>query len=586
MDRDSPSVSADSSVSRRKLLQAGGGALAIVLAGCSGGGGDSGSGSTFSTPQANVIDESHYNPYNPGQFAELGITVDPLFQYNWFTGEYHGRIGEDLTIDGTTATLTLNPDMSWADGDPVVAEDLVTQFQLEAVIGKPIGNYFESVEALDETTIEMKLTQEFNPEVFIDILNPDSGVVVKRDGEFADWLERFQEEDEDAVMEEWAGFQYQAGEHDPDTNGPYTIASAETNRWVLERNENYPIETNIDQREALIVSGDQEIGQLMSSERIDGRVLQAVEESVAETLPDWLNRIDIPIAEGLAPMWNMHDPVFAKRGFRQAMAYLISREEIDRNINPRHTPTENVTGLTDSMADTWLDDGFVDSLNDYSMQSKPDVAEHKMQEAGFTKESGQWMDENGDPITVEWSSPPWPGGIGVGETLKATLSEFGIEYSSTTLEPPQFFSARTELDYDFGFNSLQGGPHPFFFAEDVLEAPTTEEAGIETEQVDLPPKGNADGEQQSFDLQEMITRLAVETDEETLGDAVEDYAWYFNQELPYFQLTSAVAPSFIASHEWEIPDTEADVMGLLGPTNELFRESEEGSDQALIQAKD
>jgi peptide/nickel transport system substrate-binding protein len=487
-------------------------------------------------------------------------------------------------MDGTTATLTLNSEMSWASGDPVTAEDVVTQLRLEAVIGEQIGNFLESVEAVDDTTVELQLNEEFNPNVFIDILNPTGGVLAKSDGEFADWLQRFQEEDKEAVMEEWSGFQY-ATDHSPAANGPFQIETTEANRWVLSGNENYPVETNIDQREALVVDGDQEIWQLMASERLDGRVLQAVEESVAQTFPDWLHKVDIPIAGGLAPMWNMHQDVFAKREFRQAMAYLISRSEVEKNVNPRHTAVEQVTGLTIGETDIWLGDDFLSSLNQYGMESKPDMAEQKMQEAGFTTENGSWLDGNGEPISVEWSSPPWPGGIGVGETLRATLPAFGIEFSSTTLEPPQFFSGRAELDYDFAFNALLGGPHPYFFAENVLQAPTTEQTGFATDTVMLPPKGDADGEPQEFDLQEMITTLAVETDEAALTETVEEYSWYFNQELPYFQLTSAFAPSFIASHEWEIPDPDDDVMGLLGPANELFRESEEGSNQARIQAK-
>lgn len=602
MDPDDPTTVTNSIVSRRKLIQASGGGLAVGVAGCLGGSDDDNGGSgdggsddggngggasekTFTTPQNNIPSESHYNPYNPGQYAPLGVIADPLFTYNWFTGEYHGRIGEDLTFDGTTATLNLNPDMSWADGDAVVAEDIVLQLRLEAEIGEQIGNFMESIEAVDDSTVELELTEEFNPQVFISILNPTAGVMTKRGGEFADWLDRFQNEDTDAVMEEWVQFRYAEDDHDPDANGPFKIANTEENRWVLERNEHYPIETNIQNRESLVVDGDQEIWQLMASERLDGRGLQAVEESVAETFPDWLHQIDIPSAGGLAPMWNMHDPVFEKREFRQAMAYLISRKEVDQNVNPRHTPVEHVTGLTIGETDIWLDDDFLDSLNDYGMESKREKAEEKMQEAGFTKEDGQWLDEDGDPISVEWSSPPWPGGIGVGETLRTTLPEFGIEFSSTTLEPPQFFSGRAELDYDFGFNALLGGPHPYFFAENVLQAPTTEQTGFETESVDLPPKGDADGDQESFDLQEMITTLAAETDEEVLKDTVEDYSWYFNQELPYFQLTSAFAPSFIAGHEWDIPDPDDDVMGLLAPVNELFRESEPDSNKARIQAK-
>jgi hypothetical protein len=69
-------------------------------------------------------------------------------------------------------------------------------------------------------------------------------------------------------------------------------------------------------------------------------------------------------------------------------------------------------------------------------------------------------------------------------------------------------------------------------------------------------------------------------------DHVRQYAWWFNQELPYFKLTDATLASYISSDGWDIPDPDDDVMYVPGPAQQLFKESEEGSNQARIQAEE
>jgi peptide/nickel transport system substrate-binding protein len=546
---------------------------------------------TFVAPINSSTDEVHYNPYNTGQYAGglSALIWDNLFQYNYKTGEWHDRIATDLEVDGTSATLTLGGDHAWMDGDAVTAEDVVTQLELENHIGYPIWNYIESAEAPDDTTVELSLQEEMNPDVFIQILNRE--IHVKRDGELADWIDEFEsagsDDEREQVQNDFLQFRYAEDSDDPMANGPYKIDAEQEGQWVLAQNENYPVESNVTTYEKLSVGGDQDIWQLMIADDIDGRVTQAVSSDVAEQLPDTLQKIDIPAFGGLAPMFNFRNEVFGTREFRQAMAYLIDRSVVDQNVNPRHQASQHISGLTDQMAENWLGSDFLENtLTNYGVESKPEMAAEKMREAGFEKSDGQWHDTNGEPIAIEWTSPPWPGPIGVSQTLEQTLPEFGIEFSSSTVEPGQFFTARGNGDFEFGFNALLGGPHPYFFAQDALEAVKTDHSAHPTDEVDLPPIGQPDGSTETVDLNGIIQAMAANNPEEEVLEDVKQYAWYFNQELPYFKLTDATFPSYISSDSWDIPDVDSDAMYLHGPAHQLFKESEEDSNQALIQASE
>lgn len=601
-------------LSRRNILQASAGTLTIGLSGCqsddanssdsNNNGGDSGEGanngdntdggSLRDTTFSNLINanpgDSHYNPYNPGQYVNKMAMVmnEKLFQYNLQTGEWHNRLGTELTIESGTAILKLNPDMHWADGDPVVAEDVVKQLKLEQYLDYPIWKYINGVKAVDNTTVELTMKEELNPEVFTKILNRN--IVVKRDSEFKEWLNRFEEassdDEQSQVRSEFLKFRYAADSDNPAANGPFKISAEQEGRWLLKRNEHYPVKTNIPEYEYLNVSGSQEAWQLTISERMDGNGEMAITEDIQKKFPDWLNKIVLPSFLGLAPMINQNHPVHGKREFRQALAYLIDRKLIDRNINPRHKYVENITGFNDKTAKMWLTSDFIDSLTDYGVKSKPDEAAAKMKEGGFEKQNGKWMDTEGKPIELNWLSPPWPGPIGIGEALKRQLPKFGIQTQVKRIEAGQWFNKRANKNFQFTHGALFGGPSPYFYAQDTIEANKSSFAGYPRKEVELPPIGDPDGEQQTVDLQSMLQSLATVTDEQERREHVEQYSWWFNQELPYFQLTNANTPSFIADHNWEIPATDDPVMFLSdGAASQLFKEAEEGSNQARIQGK-
>lgn len=76
-------------------------------------------------------------------------------------GDYGGKLAEDFSVDGTTWTFTLKPDLKWSDGEALTAEDVAWTYNAvmdNAPLQKADGNVVEglvSVTATDERTVEM-----------------------------------------------------------------------------------------------------------------------------------------------------------------------------------------------------------------------------------------------------------------------------------------------------------------------------------------------------------------------------------------------------------------------------------------------
>ncbi|MGW8483124.1 ABC transporter substrate-binding protein [Microbacterium sp. NPDC055903] len=121
-------------------LAAGTAALGLVLTGCAPGGesggssGASGDASTLIgfTGQAGDY-QINFNPYSPTKIGGLGTIYESLFFVtNVNTEAFTPLLGTEYTWneDGTQLDITLRDDVSWSDGEPFTADDVVFTFQL------------------------------------------------------------------------------------------------------------------------------------------------------------------------------------------------------------------------------------------------------------------------------------------------------------------------------------------------------------------------------------------------------------------------------------------------------------------------
>ena len=147
-------------------------ASALVLTSCSGGtdnggdapsgGGDIGDGVLRIGTSTEVV---NWVPMNSVSITDMWVMSQmyPTLQTLTTDGQFEPHLADsiELSEDGKTLTIALNPDFKWSDGEPITAEDV--QFTFERIrddnlIGGSsyIGNY-DSTEIVDEHTAAVKL---------------------------------------------------------------------------------------------------------------------------------------------------------------------------------------------------------------------------------------------------------------------------------------------------------------------------------------------------------------------------------------------------------------------------------------------
>lgn len=148
--------------SRRRVLAGGaGGALAVLLAasGCS----KSSSGPRLLTiPREDMgAFTRNFNPFTTNSAPMTGQAVyEPLLIVNPLSGEITPWLAESWAMSDDAASLTfhLRPGVTWSDGRPLVAKDVVTTFAVHrAVTGG--YDYLDSVTANNATAVTLTFTR-------------------------------------------------------------------------------------------------------------------------------------------------------------------------------------------------------------------------------------------------------------------------------------------------------------------------------------------------------------------------------------------------------------------------------------------
>ncbi|NLS14062.1 ABC transporter substrate-binding protein [Vibrio sp. SM6] len=123
-------------------------------------------GGTLSVPIINTGFVDNYNPYTTKDLLH-GIMYEPLMVFNNMTQETHWRLAESAVYadDLKSITLTLREGLTWSDGSPLTAEDVVFSMKLTqkapAFDQKGIwsGGNLTSITAKDKRTVVFTLAE-------------------------------------------------------------------------------------------------------------------------------------------------------------------------------------------------------------------------------------------------------------------------------------------------------------------------------------------------------------------------------------------------------------------------------------------
>ncbi|XDA97304.1 ABC transporter substrate-binding protein [Sulfitobacter sp. LCG007] len=338
----------------------------------------------------------------------LGNSYQPLVGYDPANvSDIFGVIAEkwEVSEDGKTFTFTIRPDMKFASGNPITAEDAVfsltravkldkspafilTQFGFDA------ENVDDKIRQTGDMTFEFEMDQAYAPTLVLYCLTATVGFIVDKqlvmenetDGDFGyNWLKT-----------NYAG------------SGGFTIREWRANEVVvLERNDNYsgdapPMMRSIYRhipegatQRLLLEQGDIDIARNLGAEEIvalsdnpDVKILDGVKGSIYYM--------------GL----NQKNENLSKPEVREAMKYLVDYDAIADTIMKGKVQVHQA----------FLPKGFLGALEDTPFSLDVEKAKELLAEAGVPDGFSVTMDTRNSPeITA------------MAEAIQATMAQGGIE---------------------------------------------------------------------------------------------------------------------------------------------------------------
>lgn len=600
------------------MLATAGAGAAGVLAGCFGGD-SAGDPNEFVSATLATQEDIQFNPYNitlAPDWSELNQVFVQGVADARTHGEYYPIGVTDWTIEGSQLTAQMQDSLTWHNGDQVTAADYARSIKLAALGQEPIMNYVEDaredVYAEDDTTLVIELDNTYNPAGLI----PNSLfpiVIFAHEELYGDIIEQWEDassEDQiSTVQTELAEMTVEPEELEPYANGPFELDEVDTQGIHHTRYDDYPvaeIQQNLEDNYDVDLSGYpdeldfEQFLTLFFSER------PSLEQAAIQGEIDGTDGIEIddqdelenvfpddadynPIISGWTDAFvfnwrnGEHADMWRDPRVRKAFAHIIDFAGVTQQYHGSWGEVDdNFDGMSPPMTSS-VSDGFHDSLTTY--ETDHERAEELLNEAGLTKEGGQWYKPNGELFEATWTAPSnvqyQQDGM---EFAASNLSEFGIESTVNTVEGTTYFGQTIpQLDYELargfiGFSNVVSGWRLTWLrydAEDQAEEPFSYylqepygEPGLE-----IPPIGEPDSSDTiEVDPVALFEELQYTTNEERVTEISETLSWAYNQTVPKLPAGAGAYPWYMSS-SWNYPDNygEDPMAGLMPFTYSLHQ---------------
>ena len=460
---------------------------------------------------------------NPGlgvlseAYSIYELVYDAMYQLE-LDGTYSLELADDVQVsdDGTVWTFTIRDGITFHDGEPLTAEDIAFTYNLyqnqEDFPFLPVyTDYFESVEAPDEKTVVITLSEAIpNMEsqlVFLYVLPEHIWSQVENPGEF---------ENLDMVG-----------------SGPFKLVDYRQNEYVsLEAVKDHflnppkvdgAVFQTFDSQDALVQA--LRTGQVdMITEMPNTAVVSLRNEpdiqvvngppfspSVADIILNVTEPEDCPPDDGVCS----GHPALRNRQVRLALAHATDKQQIiDVVLLGLGSP--GLTLIPDSMG------VFYDSaIEDYAYDI--DLANQILDDAGYLDTDGDGVREtpDGQPLIfrMNWAndSTNMPR---MAEILSATWSEIGVKTEQAALDPDALTSVCCPtFDYDVILWGWGSDPDPAF----LLSVMTTDEI----------PTGTSESGYSNPEYDELYTEQATELDQAKRVEIIHRMQEIAHHDLPY-----------------------------------------------------
>ena len=361
------------------------------------------------------IETAVFGEYNFDMLAS-GVSELPLV-YQDTMGEYHPLLASYTTEDAATWTYTIQDGMTWSDGEPVTAEDILFTLQYEQANGSA---YFEA-----QTNDEGKVTEakyvgytvsDDKMSLSLTLASPN----VRELSNMTSFrvMPKHIYEGKDTITEAEGRI----------TCGPYVLESfnKEAGTITFTVNAHYPQKPNVERIVYQLFGNEDTMYLALQQGDID--MVWAYSTGVAGTYQDVLsadgNVALVNVAAANAPAvlaFNNAKGLFSDENLRQAVSYALNYEEFKTYFGSAYAEIPN-RGFVPSTTV-----GYQDTEKLTTDTAK---AEEYMKAAGYAEKNADGFYVNADgqiaafTLTVNAAKETH---VGYAELIKTQLEQFGIQ---------------------------------------------------------------------------------------------------------------------------------------------------------------
>lgn len=362
-----------------------------------------------------AIETAVFGEYNFDMIAS-GVSELPLV-YQDTKGEYHPLLATYATEDAATWTYTIQDGMSWSDGAPVTAEDILFTLQYDQANGSA---NFEAQTGEDGKVTEAKYTgyslSDDKMSISLTLASPN----VRELSNMTSFrvMPKHIYEGKDTVSEAEGRI----------TCGPYVLESfnKEAGTITFAVNEYYPQKPNVEKIVYQLFGNEDTMYLALQQGDID--MVWAYSTGVAGTYQDVLstdtNVSLVNVAAANAPAvlaFNNAKGLFSDENLRQAVSYALNYEEFKTYFGSAYAEIPN-RGFVPSTTV-----GYTDTEKLTTDTAK---ADEYMKAAGYTEKNADGFYVNADgaaaafTLTVNAAKETH---VGYAEMIKTQLEAFGIQ---------------------------------------------------------------------------------------------------------------------------------------------------------------
>lgn len=400
--------------------------------------------------------DGHFNTF-ASKAINLGIyqvLMEPsLAVYIWDSGSYEGMLASEFGFDeDNNYTVTLKSGVTWSDGAPVSASDVVATFNTNYLIGASVWDSLEKVEAVDDSTVKFTLTEpSYAAERLILTTSIRSaatyGTFSERAIPLIDAKAEAEDPEFDALLKELTEFR-------PETfvsAGPYVLTSENISdsKVTLVKNPGGLNADVVAFDNIVLWNGETEaVTPLVASEQLWYGTYgfpPATEKSFVDAGIDIIRG---PGYSGPALYFNHSVYPFGRPEVRRALAHVIDREENGFvSLGESGLAVEYMMGFSDNLASLYLTDETLEQLDTYDYDVEGATA--MLEEIGFTKgDDGVWLDDQGNRMAFELIFPAeFADWAAAAENATQALNDFGFEITARGIQ----FQQQQQDVYDSNF---------------------------------------------------------------------------------------------------------------------------------------